>query len=250
MNLIACVDEEWGIGYKNELLVRIPSDQKFFRTTTTGKVVVMGRKTLDSFPGQKPLKNRTNIVITSNKNLESKDGEIYVLSKSWIPAEKIDDAIARDGLPYRQYIANGWLELSGENYVDYRDCFNWFRTLVEEYELLPLMVGYDRYSAQYLIQDMEAYGFNTDSVYQGDNLWGVLQEMEGLFKNGDVHCGNNDLLKVHMLNSAIKMSTERGRGRLVKIKPSMHIDLVAAMADAFCVRQKHYNELSGRLKNG
>ena len=188
--------------------------------------------------------------LTAAVVLIEKDGEIYVLSKSWIPAEKIDDAIARDGLPYRQYIANGWLELSGENYVDYRDCFNWFRTLVEEYELLPLMVGYDRYSAQYLIQDMEAYGFNTDSVYQGDNLWGVLQEMEGLFKNGDVHCGNNDLLKVHMLNSAIKMSTERGRGRLVKIKPSMHIDLVAAMADAFCVRQKHYNELSGRLKNG
>ena len=80
MNFIVCVDANWGIGYKNELLVRIPSDQKFFRETTTGKVVVMGRKTLDSFPGQKPLKNRTNIVITSNKNLGSKDGEIYVHS--------------------------------------------------------------------------------------------------------------------------------------------------------------------------
>ena len=80
MNLIVCVDSNWGIGYKNELLVRIPSDQKFFRETTTGKVVVMGRKTLDSFPGQKPLKNRTNIVITSNKSLTSKDGEIYVHS--------------------------------------------------------------------------------------------------------------------------------------------------------------------------
>ena len=80
MNLIVCVDANWGIGDKNELLVRIPSDQKFFRETTTGKVVVMGRKTLDSFPGQKPLKNRTNIVITSNKSLESKDGEIYVHS--------------------------------------------------------------------------------------------------------------------------------------------------------------------------
>ena len=80
MNMIVCVDSNWGIGYKNELLVRIPSDQKFFRETTTGKVVVMGRKTLDSFPGQKPLKNRTNIVITSNKSLTSKDGEIYVHS--------------------------------------------------------------------------------------------------------------------------------------------------------------------------
>ena len=80
MNLIVCVDSNWGIGYKNELLVRIPSDQKFFRETTTGKVVVMGRKTLDSFPQGKPLKNRTNIVITSNKELEKRDEEIYVNS--------------------------------------------------------------------------------------------------------------------------------------------------------------------------
>ena len=80
MNLIACVDEEWGIGYKNELLVRIPSDQKFFRTTTTGKVVVMGRKTLDSFPGGRPLKDRTNIVLTGSKVVNVRDSEIYVHS--------------------------------------------------------------------------------------------------------------------------------------------------------------------------
>lgn len=80
MNLIACVDEEWGIGYKNELLVRIPSDQKFFRNTTTGKVVVMGRKTLDSFPGGRPLKDRTNIVLTGSKDVSVRDSEIYVHS--------------------------------------------------------------------------------------------------------------------------------------------------------------------------
>ena len=80
MNMIVCVDSNWGIGYKNELRVRIPSDQKFFRETTTGRVVVMGRKTLDSFPGGKPLKNRTNIVITSSVNNTPRDEEIYVNS--------------------------------------------------------------------------------------------------------------------------------------------------------------------------
>ena len=64
MNLIAAVDKNWAIGNKNQLLVRIPADQKFFRETTTGKVVVMGRKTLESFPNGLPLKNRTNIVLT------------------------------------------------------------------------------------------------------------------------------------------------------------------------------------------
>ena len=73
MNLIAAVDQNWAIGNKNQLLVRIPADQKFFRETTTGKVVVMGRKTLESFPNGLPLKNRTNIVLTRDKNYTVKD---------------------------------------------------------------------------------------------------------------------------------------------------------------------------------
>ena len=73
MNLIAAVDQNWAIGNKNQLLVRIPADQKFFRETTTGKVVVMGRKTLESFPNGLPLKNRTNIVLTHDKNYTVKD---------------------------------------------------------------------------------------------------------------------------------------------------------------------------------
>ena len=73
MNIIAAVDKNWAIGKNNELLVRIPMDQKFFRETTTGKVVVMGRKTLESFPNGLPLKNRTNIVLTHNLAYQVKD---------------------------------------------------------------------------------------------------------------------------------------------------------------------------------
>ena len=73
MNIIAAVDKNWAIGKNNELLVRIPMDQKFFRETTTGKVVVMGRKTLESFPNGLPLKNRTNIVLTQNPAYQVKD---------------------------------------------------------------------------------------------------------------------------------------------------------------------------------
>lgn len=76
MNIIVAVDQNWAIGHNNKLLVSIPSDMKFFRTTTTGKVVVMGRKTLESFPGGMPLKNRTNIVLTSNPDYKVKDAII------------------------------------------------------------------------------------------------------------------------------------------------------------------------------
>ena len=73
MNLIVAVDENCAIGKDNKLLVSIPSDMKFFRETTTGKVVVMGRKTLESFPNGLPLKNRTNIVLTRNRDYQVKD---------------------------------------------------------------------------------------------------------------------------------------------------------------------------------
>ena len=68
MNLIVAVDKNWAIGLKGDLLVSIPQDMKFFRETTKGKVVAMGRKTLESFPNGLPLKNRVNIVLTSDKD--------------------------------------------------------------------------------------------------------------------------------------------------------------------------------------
>ena len=72
MNLIVNVDSNWAIGYRGKLLVSIPEDMKFFRSETTGKVVVLGRKTLDTYPGGQPLKNRTNIILTRNPNYQVK----------------------------------------------------------------------------------------------------------------------------------------------------------------------------------
>ena len=178
-----------------------------------------------------------------------KDGRLNVFAKFWLPSERIDEAAERDGVPYRIYVERGLLEPSGDNFVDYRDCYNWMLELVEKYEILPLVVGYDRYSAQYLVQDLKSYGFNCDDVFQGDNLWNVMQEAEGMMKDGSVCIGDNDLLKAHFLNSAVKMSTERGRGRLIKCAPNAHVDGMAALLDALAVRQKHYPEIGYRLKN-
>ena len=178
-----------------------------------------------------------------------KDGQLNVVAHFWMPAEKIDEATERDAVPYWTYVKRGFLSLSGDNFVDYHDCYNWFTSLLSEHELYPLKVGDDRYSAQYLVQDMENAGFQMDSVYQGDNLWPVLQEMEGLIKDGHLYIGDNDLLKMHLLNAAVKISTERGRGRLVKVHPTARIDGVAALADALCVRQKWFGEIGAQLRN-
>ena len=97
MNLIAAVDKNWAIGKDNKLLVQIPMDMKFFRETTTGKVVVMGRKTLESFPNGLPLKNRTNIVLTHNKNYDG-HGAIVVHSM-----EELRDELKK----YNSYVIGG-----------------------------------------------------------------------------------------------------------------------------------------------
>lgn len=76
MNIIVAVDKNWAIGKNNKLLVSIPADMKFFRETTSGNVVVMGRKTLESFPQGQPLKNRVNIVITKNPDYKVKDAVV------------------------------------------------------------------------------------------------------------------------------------------------------------------------------
>ncbi len=73
MNLIVAVDNNWAIGYKNQLLVSIPADMRFFRDETSGKVVILGKKTLDTFPGGKPLKNRLNIIISRQMDLKVSD---------------------------------------------------------------------------------------------------------------------------------------------------------------------------------
>jgi len=187
--------------------------------------------------------------LTSACVVIEKDGVLNVISKFWLPSERIDEAAERDGVPYRLYVERGLLEPSGDNFVDYTDCFRWFTELVEQYEILPLVVGYDRFSAQYLIQDMKSYGFVCDDVYQGDNLWGVMQEAEGLMKDGKICIGDNDLLKIHFLNSAVKMSTERGRGKLIKVSANAHIDGMAALLDALTVRQKWYAQYGAQLKN-
>jgi len=176
-------------------------------------------------------------------------GVIYVISKFFLPGNKLDEATARDALPYDLYRQQGWLALSGENFVDYKDCFRWFTDLIEKYQIYPLKIGYDRYSAQYLVGDMQQYGFHMDSVFQGENLTPVIQEMEGLIKDGKIRIGQNTLLKAHLFNSAVKHSAETNRRRLIKLAANLHIDGTAALLDALTVRQKYFAEISEQLKN-
>ena len=178
-----------------------------------------------------------------------RDGRLYVFCQFFMPSSKIEELQEREGVPYRLYVSQGLIQPSGENFVDYNDCFEWFRTLVEEYEILPLQVGYDRYSAQYLVQQMEQYGFHMDDVFQGENLTPVLHECDGLLRDGTLRLGANNLLKAHFLNVGIKQNEETRKIRPVKIEQRCHIDGFVAVIDALTVRQKWYDQIGEQLAN-
>ena len=187
--------------------------------------------------------------LTSACVVIERNEKLYVFSRFFMPENKIDELSEREGVPYRIYVAQGLLTPSGENFVDYNDVFTWYRQLVEDYEILPLQVGYDRYSAQYLVQDMTAYGFHMDDVYQGFNLSPVIQEMEGLIRDRRLEFGKNNLLKQHLLNAAVKFDQENKKMKLVKVEQRAHIDGAAALLDALTVRQKWYDQIGEQLKN-
>lgn len=178
-----------------------------------------------------------------------KNSRLYVFCKFWLPSERIQEATARDSVPYNIYIQRGLLEPSGDNFVDYHDCLNWFKSLVEQYEIFPLQVGYDRYNAQYLTTEMQNYGFHMDDVFQGFNLSPVIMEAEGLMRDGVIDIGDNDLLKVHLLDCALKKDNESGKSKMIKLNPTAHIDGAAALIDALTVRQKWYSEIGEQLQN-
>lgn len=176
-------------------------------------------------------------------------GQLYVFARFFMPANKIDYLAEREGVPYRLYIQQGLIQISGDNYVQYQDCFEWFKMLVKQYKILPLKIGYDRYSSQYLVQDLDRFGFHTDDVHQGENLTPVLKECDGLMRDGVLRLGDNNLLKAHFLNVGIKQNAETRKIRPVKIEERCHIDGFVAVIDALTVRQKWWDSVGAKLKN-
>ena len=174
---------------------------------------------------------------------------IWFFTRFYMPHNRLEDAKARDGIPYDKYVQQGYLILSGENVVDYHDVEEFYRELMRKYEILPQWNGYDRYSAAYLIQDMEAEGHRMESVSQGSNLTGVIIDTEGMIRDGRLKSAeDNNLMKIHMMDSALQYY-EDNRRRLVKVSSTAHIDGMAALLDAMCMRHNHYNEIENLLRN-
>ncbi|MCL2215780.1 MAG: terminase large subunit [Defluviitaleaceae bacterium] len=177
------------------------------------------------------------------------DGKLYAFCQFFLPANRLERGIQLDKVPYDMFVKKGIVKLSGENYVNYRDVSEWFVGLREQYDLYVLKVGYDRYSAQYLVGEMEDCGFQMDDVFMGENLTPVIREFEGVIKDGDFHIPGNTLLRGHFLNVALKQNMETRKVRPVKIEQRARIDGFVAAICAMTVRQKYFAEIGDYLKN-
>ena len=182
------------------------------------------------------------------------DGILWVHAHFWLPNKRLEEATKRDNIPYEIYIRRGLLSLSGEEFINNDDVVLWFMNLVKEYKIFPLQIGYDRWSAQDMVQKLQGKSFHLDSVTQGFNLSSVEDTFEGMLREGRIRdMDDNDLLKIHFADSAQQMerSTEYAhpRKKLVKISKNAHVDGMAALLDAMAMRQFRWAELGKRLIN-
>lgn len=187
--------------------------------------------------------------LTAASVVVEKSGVLYAFTQFFMPRKRVESLQALDGVPYDIFVKKGLITLSGENYVDYHDVYAWYTMLLQVYGIRPLKIGYDRYSAQYLIQDMEKTGFHMDDVFQGENLTPVIREFEGIIKDGNFKIADNNLLKTHFLNVALKHNVETRKFRPVKIEQRARIDGFVSVIDAMTVRQKYWDECGALLQN-
>ena len=127
--------------------------------------------------------------------------------------------------------------------------------LVKKYRIFPLIVGFDRWSAQDFVQKLQRKNFKTESVTQGFNLSATEDLFEGMLREGRIRdMDDNDLLKIHMMDSAQQMESNteyaHPRKKLVKISKTAHVDGMAAILDGMAMRQFKWAELGKRLTNG
>lgn len=187
--------------------------------------------------------------LTAASIVINRDGINHIFTRFYMPQKRYEVAINEDNTPYNIYRDRGFLFISGENQVDYKDVYNWFIELVKVYKIKPLKIGYDRYSANYLVEDLKTAGFHTDDVYQGTNLTPILHEFEGNLKDGLFDFGDNSMLAAHFLNVAVDINLNDSRLKPVKIEKRMRIDGAMSVFDALTMVSKYHNEIGKKLLN-
>lgn len=172
----------------------------------------------------------------------------YVVQMYWLPADKLQERVTQDKIPYDKWAARGLLRLCAGNSINYSDVTAWFVETVKQYDLFPAWVYYDSYSARYFVEEMQMHGFTMVRCIQGAKTLSLPMQMLGAdLQAHRVIYNNNPILKWCLTNTGVQ--TDRN-GNIVPIKnqsPKQRIDGAAALLDCYVGLYEHYNEYTGAI---
>lgn len=158
----------------------------------------------------------------------------YVHQMYWLPHDNLQKRVQEDKIPYDKWHEQGYLRLCSGNTIDYSDITDWFLEMLNEYDITPLWIYYDNYSARYWVDEMEAYGFKMVRTQQGARTLSLpMQNMGADLQKKKINYNNHPILKWCLTNTGIE--TDRN-GNIVPIKnqsPKRRIDGTASLLDAY-----------------
>lgn len=163
------------------------------------------------------------------------DTEIrYVHQMYWLPQDNLQKRVEEDKIPYDKWHEQGYLRLCSGNTIDYSDITDWFLEMLNEYDITPLWIYYDNYSARYWVDEMEGYGFKMIRTQQGARTLSLpMQNMGADLQKNKINYNNHPILKWCLTNTGVE--TDRN-GNIVPIKnqsPKRRIDGTASLLDAY-----------------
>ena len=171
------------------------------------------------------------------------DDRKYITQMYWLPADRLQERVQQDKIPYNKWFDRGLLRLCDGNSINYSDVTAWFVETVKQYDLFPAWVYYDSYSARYFVEEMKMQGFNIVRCIQGAKTLSLPMQMLGAdLQAHKVIYNNNLVLKWCLTNTGVQ--TYRN-GNIVPIKnqlPKQRIDETAALLDCYVRLYEHYNE--------
>lgn len=181
------------------------------------------------------------------------DTKVYILQHYFIPQAKIDDLEKTNSkeAPYKLWAEQGWITINEGAMVDYSKVTEWFVRMVQEYDIRPLWVCYDRALSGYWVPEMEGYGFDMEKTAQGPFTWNQpMREMQAAFHDHRVVYNNNPVLRWCLANTA-KKSTKSDSIEMiqpVKIQSGRRIDGMVSLLNAWVGYVKHFEDFVSYLR--
>lgn len=191
----------------------------------------------------------TDLTCASLLFMRRGDDHKYITQMYWLPADRLQERVQQDKIPYDKWFERGLLRLCAGNSISYSDVTAWFVEVVQKYDLFPAWVYYDSYSARYFVEEMQMQGFNMVRCIQGAKTLSLPMQMLGTdLQAHKVIYNNNPVLKWCLTNTGVQ--TDRN-GNIVPIKnqsPKQRIDGTAALLDCYVGLYEHYNEYTGAIQ--